>query len=57
MARRDPNRRAILQAIAMMRQSRDQLRRGAIGSFERGMAAGYHLAAHVLFREWLNISR
>lgn len=53
-------RRSLLEAIAILRSNRDYLTvRGAelketlsMGSFERGMAAGFHLSAHVLWRQY-----
>lgn len=44
------SRRAVLEEIASLRQRRDRCDRTS--AFERGMAAGFHLASHSLWRQW-----
>lgn len=55
------DRREVLSAITSLRRLRDRSRRGAVaaddardGMFERGMSAGYHFAAHVIWSEYEN---
>jgi len=47
------DRAEILATIARLRRGRDMMRRQSMEhSFARGMSAGYHLAAHVLWRDY-----
>ena len=51
-------RRATIESIARLRRHRDGLRtRAGAGLYERGMATGYHLAAHIVWRDYAAAQR
>lgn len=49
MSRHRMNRRQVLELVCRYRRRRDQVDRSSM--FQRGMGAGYHLSAHMLWRE------
>jgi len=48
------NRREILTIIAALRRIRDKCRKDEANRFACGMAAGYHLSAHIVWSEYEN---